>query len=149
MTSIYGNGCTFSVTVDALTGEILQHSPVDLATQPASDAAVSAEAKTWTQKFGSNLFSWSAADQTEYARRYKGATLREPRGDEISFEQAAQIASQAAKAVFKANGLSADAPLCYPMLTPSAPTKTALRTIAFSASPPRPRNRRPAKPTCW
>ena len=50
------------------------------------DDAVSAEAKTWTQKFGSNLFSWSADDQTEYARRYKGATLREPRSDEIRFE---------------------------------------------------------------
>ena len=132
MTSIYGNGCTFSVTVDALTGEILQHSPVDLATQPASDAAVSAEAKTWTQKFGSNLFSWSADDQTEYARRYKGATLREPRSDEIPFEQAAQIASQAAKAVFEANGLSADAPLCYPML---------YRVFCFAAPPAEPATR--------
>lgn len=116
MTSIYGNGCTFSVTVDALTGEILQHSPGNLATQPASSAANSDEAETWTQKFGSNLFAWSSADQAEYARRYKGATLREPRGGEISFEQAAQIASQTAKAVFAENGLSVDAPLCYPML---------------------------------
>ena len=116
MTSIYGNGCTFSVTVDALTGEILQHSPVNLATQPASDVSNSAEAQTWTQKFGSNLFTWSSADQAEYARRYTGATLREPRGGEIPFEQAAQTASQAAKAVFAENGISVDAPLRYPML---------------------------------
>ncbi len=144
MTSIYGNGCTFSVTVDALTGEILQHSPVDLATQPASDAAVSAEAKTWTQKFGSNLFSWSADDQTEYARRYKGATLREPRSDEIPFEQAAQIASQAAKAVFKANGLSADAPLCYPMLYAERADENGAahyRVFCFAAPPAEPATR--------
>ena len=144
MTSIYGNGCTFSVTVDALTGEILQHSPVDLATQPASDAAVSAEAKTWTQKFGSNLFSWSAADQAEYARRYKGATLREPRGGEIPFEQAAQIASQAAKAVFKANGLSADAPLCYPMLYAERADENGVahyRVFCFAAPPAEPATR--------
>ena len=144
MTSIYGNGCTFSVTVDAITGEILQHSPVDLATQPASDAAVSAEAKTWTQKFGSNLFSWSAADQTEYARRYKGATLREPRGDEISFEQAAQIASQAAKAVFEANDLSADAPLCYPMLYAERADENGAahyRVFCFAAPPAEPATR--------
>lgn len=144
MTSIYGNGCTFSVTVDALTGEILQHSPVDLATQPASDAAVSAEAKTWTQKFGSNLFSWSADDQTEYARRYKGATLREPRGGEIPFEQAAQIASQAAKAVFKANGLSADAPLCYPMLYAERADENGVahyRVFCFAAPPAEPATR--------
>ena len=144
MTSIYGNGCTFSVTVDALTGEILQHSPVDLATQPASDAAVSAEAKTWTQKFGSNLFSWSAADQAEYARRYKGATLREPRGGEIPFEQAAQIASQAAKAVFEANGLSADAPLCYPMLYAERADENGAahyRVFCFAAPPAEPATR--------
>lgn len=144
MTSIYGNGCTFSVTVDAITGEILQHSPVDLATQPASDAAVSAEAKTWTQKFGSNLFSWSAADQAEYARRYKGATLREPRGGEIPFEQAAQIASQAAKAVFEANGLSADAPLCYPMLYAERADENGAahyRVFCFAAPPAEPATR--------
>lgn len=144
MTSIYGNGCTFSVTVDALTGEILQHSPVDLATQPASDAAVSAEAKTWTQKFGSNLFSWSADDQTEYARRYKGATLREPRSDEIPFEQAAQIASQAAKVVFEENGLSADAPRCYPMLYAERADENGLahyRVFCFAAPPTEPATR--------
>ena len=144
MTSIYGNGCTFSVTVDALTGEILHHSPVDLATQPASDAAVSAEAKTWTQKFGSNLFSWSADDQTEYARRYKGATLREPHGGEISFEQAAQIASQAAKAVFEANGLSVDAPLCYPMLYAERADENGLahyRVFCFASPPAEPATR--------
>ena len=146
MTSIYGNGCTFSVTVDALTGEILQHSPVDLATQPASDAAASAEAKTWTQKFGSNLFSWSADDQTEYARRYKGATSSEPRSDESRLSRLLKSRRRLPNKIFEATACRRMRRSVTRCSTPSAPTKTALRTIAFSASPPRPQNRRPAKP---
>lgn len=116
MTSIYGNGCTFSATIDALTGEALHHSPARLATQPASTAVKSDAAKTWVERFGSNLFTWPAADQIEYARRYKGAILREAKDGEITREQAQTIAKTAAEADYAAQGLSAIEPLCYPML---------------------------------
>ncbi|MFR5796846.1 MAG: sigma factor [Christensenellales bacterium] len=118
-----------------------RNSPLPIDQPRPLPTPVSAEAKTWTQKFGSNLFSWSAADQAEYARRYKGATLREPRGGEIPFEQAAQIASQAAKAVFEANGLSADAPLCYPMLYAERADENGAahyRVFCFAAPPAEP-----------
>ena len=115
MTSIYGNGCTFSATIDALTCEALHHSPASMATQPASTAVKSEAAKTW-ERFGSNLFTWPAADQIEYARRYKGAILREAKDGEITREQAQAVAKTAAKADYAEQGLSAIEPLCYPML---------------------------------
>ena len=47
MTSIYGNGCTFSVTVDALSGQVIHHSAADLATHPIYLSESAPEVQSW------------------------------------------------------------------------------------------------------
>ena len=53
MTSIYGNGCTFSVTVDALSGQVIHHSAADLATHPIYLSESAPEVQSWYDKYGS------------------------------------------------------------------------------------------------
>ena len=107
MESVYGNGCTFEVYVDALNGSVL-HSNPKYATLPNISALQSEKAQAWYKKNGSCLLTWQPAAQAEFSRRYEGATLREAKTGEISFAQAAEIAKNAAA--------SYDAAFCYPLL---------------------------------
>ena len=107
MESVYGNGCTFEVYVDAQNGSVL-HSNPKYATHPSIGALESEKAQAWYKKNGSCLLTWQPAAQAEFSRRYEGATLREAKDGEISFAQAAEIAKNAAA--------SYDAAFCYPLL---------------------------------
>ena len=116
MTSIYGNGCTFSVTLDAQTHSILAHSDPEQATLPAELLEDSPEIQTWFARNGPLLFTWSPEDQQEFSRRYEGGVLRTARPEEISFEQAAQLAAQASQSAFRSLGHTVSSPACYPTL---------------------------------
>ena len=107
MESVYGNGCTFEVYVDAQNGSVL-HSNPKYATLPSIGALESEKAQAWYKKNGSCILTWQPAAQAEFSRRYEGATLREAKDGEISFAQAAEIAKNAAA--------SYDAAFCYPLL---------------------------------
>ena len=76
MESVYGNGCTFEVYVDALNGSVL-HSDPKYATLPSISALQSEKAQAWYKKNGSCLLTWQPAAQAEFSRRYEGATRRE------------------------------------------------------------------------
>ncbi len=118
MTSIYGNGCSFSVTVDASSGEIIHHSAAELATQPTYLSEDSPEVQSWYAKYGYAVYLWAENVQVEFSRRYEGAALRAAKDGDITREQAQAIAKAAAKADYAAQGLADAAiePLCYPML---------------------------------
>lgn len=89
MESVYGNGCTFEVYVDAQNGSVL-HSNPKYATLPSIGALESEKAQAWYKKNGSYILTWQPAAQAEFSRRYEGATLREAKDGEISFAQAAR-----------------------------------------------------------
>ena len=118
MTSIYGNGCSFSVTVNALSGEIIHHSAAELATQPTYLSEDSPEVQSWYAKYGQAVYLWAENVQVEFSRRYEGATLRAAKDGDFTREQAQAIAKAAAIDVYAAQGLADAAidPLCYPML---------------------------------
>ena len=118
MTSIYGNGCSFSVTLDAASGEIIHHSSAELATQPTYLSEDSLEVQSWYAKYGRAVYLWAENVQVEFSRRYEGATLRAAKDGDITREQAQAIAMAEAKADYAAQGLADAAiePLCYPML---------------------------------
>lgn len=59
MTSIYGNGCTFSVTVDALSGQVIHHSAADLATHPIYLSESAPEVQSWYAKYGYAVYLWA------------------------------------------------------------------------------------------
>ena len=107
MESIYGNGCTFEVYVDALNGSVL-HSDPKYATLPSFSALQSEKAQAWYKKNGNCILTWQPAAQAEFSRRYEGATLRDAKDGEISFTQASEIAKKAAA--------SYDTAFCYPLL---------------------------------
>ena len=116
MTSIYGNGCTFSVTVDALSGQVIHHSAADLATHPIYLSESAPEVQSWYDKYGSSIGLWAENVQVEFSRRYEGATLRAATAADLTREQAQSIAKAAAAADYAAQGLADIEPLCYPML---------------------------------
>ena len=118
LTSVYGNGCTFTVTVDAFTGEETGHSSAKLATQPIYLGDDAPEIQSWYAKYGHAVYLWAESVQVEFSRRYEGATLRAAKDGDITREQAQAVAKAAATADYAAQGLADAAiePLCYPLL---------------------------------
>ncbi len=116
MRSVYDNGCAFTVTVSLPSGRVLQHSAPQLATVPAYFDDSSAEVRSWYDKYGPYLFAWEASAQVEFSRRYEGAAIRAPRAGEMTREQAAQAALQAARKDGDAAALLGDSPVAYPVL---------------------------------
>ena len=113
MTSIYGNGCHFTVEVDMASGEVVQYSTPELATMPTYLDASSPEILAWYEKNGPFLFTWPADKQAEFSRRYEGGALRMPRAGELSFEEAKTLACFSASEML---GLEAAFPYAYPSL---------------------------------
>ena len=113
--SIYGNGCTFTVVVDATDGTVLHFSDPRLATTPLSLDGDSDEISAWYEKNGPYLFTWPQEDQAEFSRRYEGAMLRTAREGELSEEEAKALAAQAASDALQSLGISGE-PACYAML---------------------------------
>ena len=113
MTSIYGNGCHFTVEVDMASGEVVQYSTPELATMPTYLDASSPEILAWYEKNGPFLFTWPADEQAEFSRRYEGGALRMPRAGELSFEEAKTLACFSASEML---GLEAAFPYAYPSL---------------------------------
>ena len=113
MTSIYGNGCHFTVEVDMASGEVVQYSTPELATMPTYLDASSPEILAWSEKNGPFLFTWPADEQAEFSRRYEGGALRMPRAGELSFEEAKTLACFSASEML---GLEAAFPYAYPSL---------------------------------
>lgn len=113
MTSIYGNGCRFTVVVDMTTGEVVQFSTPELATVPTYLDASSPEILAWYEKNGPFLFTWPADEQAEFSRRYEGGALRMPRAGELSFEEAKTLACFSASEML---GLEDEFPYAYPSL---------------------------------
>ena len=113
MTSIYGNGCHFTVEVDMASGEVVQYSTPELATMPTYLDASSPEILAWYEKNGPFLFTWPADKQAEFSRRYEGGALRMPRAGELSFEEAKTLARFSASEML---GLEAAFPYAYPSL---------------------------------
>ena len=113
MTSIYGNGCHFTVEVDMASGEVVQYSTPELATMPTYLDASSPEILAWYDKNGPFVFTWPAEEQAEFSRRYEGGALRMPRAGELSFEEAKTLACFSASEML---GLEAAFPYAYPSL---------------------------------
>lgn len=113
--SIYGNGCTFTVVIDAATGAILSTSDPERATVPDAWQPDSAHMQSWIDKNGPLLLTWPQDEQAEFSRRYQGGMLRAAREGEISRAQAEKAAATAAKDAFAALGFSGE-PFCYATL---------------------------------
>ena len=64
MESVYGNGCTFEVYVDAQNGSVL-HSNPKYATHPSISALESEKAQAWYKKNGSCILTWQPAAQAD------------------------------------------------------------------------------------
>lgn len=111
MTSIYDNGCSFTVVVSAENGSIVQYSTPKLATQPSYLDSSSEEVNSWYLKNGAHSFTWPQDVQAEFSRRYEGAAVRSARDGEISYEKAQEIAVQSARSAFPEGSVYA-----YPML---------------------------------
>ena len=86
MTSIYDNGCSFTVVVSAADGSIISYSTPKLATMPAALHSESAELQSWYFRHGEYIFAWPMDVQAEFSRRYEGAMLRMPREGEKDTE---------------------------------------------------------------
>lgn len=82
MRSIYGNGCLFTVVVDAISGQVVSYSTPKLATMPTYIDSASDEIQAWYDKHGEYIFTWPMDVQAEFSRRYEGAMLRKPREGE-------------------------------------------------------------------
>lgn len=103
MTSIYGNGCSFSVTVSMPQGEITHYTTPLLATVPAyidvsqmkpADGFSYSKITTWYNKYGPYLITWPQDAQAEFSRRYEGAMLRTAKDGELTAEQAVDLAKE-------------------------------------------------------
>ena len=70
--SIYDNGCTFTVVLDAHSGGIISFTDPSLATQPQGVNTASPEVQAWFDKYGADFSLWPADAQAEFARRYEG-----------------------------------------------------------------------------
>lgn len=85
MTSIYGNGCTFTVTVSAADGSVLSHSAPQQATVPAALDRECPEVQAWYDRYGERL-TWPLDVQAEFSRRYEGSMQRVPGADDVPTE---------------------------------------------------------------
>ena len=70
--SIYDNGCTFTVFLDAQSGEVFAFTEPALATQPQSVNMDSPEVQAWFEKYGEDFSRWPTDAQAEFLRRYEG-----------------------------------------------------------------------------
>lgn len=70
--SIYDNGCTFTVVLDAQSGGVISFTNPSLATQPQGVNTASPEVQAWFDKYGADFSLWPADAQAEFARRYEG-----------------------------------------------------------------------------
>lgn len=113
MTSIYDNGCAFTVVVSAQDGSVIQYSTPRLATIPSYLSSDSAEVQAWYEKNGAYLFTWPQETQAEFSRRYEGGTLRTAKDGEIPAQQAALIAARYAAPLL---GVPEETVFAYPML---------------------------------
>lgn len=113
MTSIYGNGCRFTVVVSMPSGEVLQYSTPELATMPTYLDTSAPEIQAWYEKNGPYLFTWSAEDQVEFSRRYEGGSLRLPTEGELTFDEASTLARTFA---LEQTGYSGSLSYAYPVL---------------------------------
>lgn len=75
MSSIYDNGCAFTVILDAQTGAVRSTSDPVLATTPQGIREDSAEVRTWYEKNGSDMSTWPLSAQQEFSRRYEGKKI--------------------------------------------------------------------------
>lgn len=112
MESVYDNGCAFRVVVASPSGDVLSWSPPQLATVPAFLNSESPEVLAWYDKYGPYLFTWPLDVQAEFARRYEGCALRQPREGEVD-----EAYIRAQTPVFaEALGVEGGALAVYPML---------------------------------
>lgn len=82
--SIYDNGCTFTVFLDAQTGEVFAFTEPALATRPQGVNMDSPEVQAWFDKYGADSSLWPADAQAEFARRYEGRIPDAVKNEEIS-----------------------------------------------------------------
>ena len=113
MTSIYDNGCTFSVVVSGKDGSVLSHSTPRLATVPTHLNAQSEEIQQWYDKYGRYIFTWPLDMQAEFSRRYEGALLRTPREGEITVETLRKRAPLFADSLTQNGGTACVYPMLY------------------------------------
>ena len=134
MTSIYGNGCAFTVLVALPAGEVLEHSTPALATVPTYLDPAAPEIAAWYAKNGPHLLAWPQEAQAEFSRRYEGAALRTALPGELTADEAAGLAAQHAR---EALDLTPDAPVyAYPMLYAEQENGSAARyVVSCFASP--------------
>lgn len=72
LNSIYDNGCTFTVFLDAQSGEVFSFTDAVLATQTQSVNMDSPEVQAWFKKYGEDFSCWPTDAQEEFLRRYEG-----------------------------------------------------------------------------
>lgn len=97
--SIYGNGCAFTVRIDALTGEVLgTSSPAD-AVIPKGLTRDNPNVSAWYDKYGEYRITWPLEQQAEFSRRYEGYLTRVPQtNSETASEMTPDQAISAARA---------------------------------------------------
>lgn len=83
MRSVYGNGCTFSVTVSADDNAVISHSAPRNATVPSSLDQSRSEIRAWYERYGARPFMWALDVQAEFSRRYDGFLHREPQETDV------------------------------------------------------------------
>lgn len=81
LNSIYDNGCTFTVSLDAQSGEVFAFTEPLLATQPQSVNKDSPEVQAWFEKYGEDFSCWPTDAQEEFLRRYEGKALLTGEGE--------------------------------------------------------------------
>lgn len=107
MESIYGNGCSFRVTVSAADGSVLSSSSPQLATVPiVLDDRESPEVQAWYDRYGDRL-TWPLDVQAEFSRRYEGAMRRMPKAGDVDTGAILEMARQ----ILKENDGEADCTL--------------------------------------
>ncbi len=110
MDSIYGNGCTFVVTVDAATGEVLSTSAPSDAVIPTGLTRDNPSVSAWYDKYGAFRFTWPLDQQAEFSRRYEGYLSRAPQTDGESASEMTpdQAIVEAMSALVSPSNLGAD-----------------------------------------
>lgn len=103
LTSIYGNGCSFSVTVAMPQAEVTHYTTPSLATVPAyidssqlkpAEGFSYSKLATWYTKYGPHLITWPQDAQAEFSRRYEGAMLRTAKEGELTADHAVTLAKE-------------------------------------------------------
>lgn len=135
MTSVYGNGCRFTVVVDMSSGEVEQFSTPELATVPTYLDRGAPEIQAWYTKNGPYIFTWPPEEQAEFSRRYEGGTLRTAREGELTFEEAKAFAL---RSIAEATGYDESPSLyAYPILyAENARTGDAANYVVYCCKSP-------------